>query len=281
MPLPLLGQAPAKVPPDLQFEVAPFKPSRVQGGLPKPLFAVIGRGWHGATGQCYGFMDNHQTGASYMKSMWRTGLLAMCFAAAWSQSQDAIERYLAMLERPEREEFQKPKQVIAELALRPGERVADIGAGSGYFTIPAAKAVGPRGVVWAIDIRQPMLDYIAARLRDEKLSNVRLKLVAADDPQLPPGGVDTILMVDVYHYIHFEKRGAEYATKLLLGLAPGGRVAVIDYIPRTWEQRPWGPPPEQQMSREKLDEYMAAGGLRPARVHRFLPEQYFVEYTTR
>jgi arsenite methyltransferase len=216
-----------------------------------------------------------------MKSIWRSGLLAMCCAAAWAQSEDAVKRYLAMLERPEREEFQKPKQVMTALALRPGERVADIGAGSGYFTIPAAKAVGPRGVVWAMDIRQPMLDYIEARLRGEKLSNVRLKLVAADDPGLPPGGVDTVLMVDVYHYIHFEKRGAGYAAKLRPGLAPGGRVVIIDYIPRPWEQRPWGPPPEQQMSREKLDEYMAAGGLHPVRTHSFLPEQYFVEYTAR
>ncbi len=216
-----------------------------------------------------------------MKSLWRNGLLAMCCAAAWPQSEDAIKRYLAMLERPEREEFQKRDQVMAALALRPGERVADIGAGSGYFTIPVAKAIGPRGLVWAIDIRQPMLDYIAARLPGEKLGNVQLRLVAANDPQLPPGGVDTILMVDVYHYIHFEKRGAEYAARLRPGLAPGGRVVVIDYIPRPMEQRPWGPPPEQQMSREKLDEYMAAGGLRPLRVHRFLPEQYFVEYIAR
>ena len=65
-----------------------------------------------------------------------------------------IQRYLEMLERPEREEFQKPAEVMAALALRPGERVADIGAGSGYFTIPAAKSVGPQGIVWAIDIRQ-------------------------------------------------------------------------------------------------------------------------------
>ena len=204
-----------------------------------------------------------------------------CVAAAFPQSEERIKQYLAMLERPEREAFQKPGQVMAVLAFRPGERVADVGAGSGYFTIPVAKAVGPGGVVWAIDIRQPMLAYIANRLRNEKLTNVRLKLVGPDDPQLPPDGVDTILMVDVYHYIHFEKRGAEYATKLRPALARGGRVVIIDYTPKPFEERPWGPPPEQQMSRQTLDGYMAKAGLRPAKVHTFLPEQYFVEYVAR
>ena len=212
--------------------------------------------------------------------------LAGCLTAAWiltggsliAQTPEAIARYLAMLERPERETFQKPKQVMAALALRPGERVADIGAGSGYFTIPVAKAVGPKGVVWALDIRQPMLDYIARRLQTEKLTNVKLKLVPAGDPQLPPHDVDTILMVDIYHYIHFEKRGAEYARKLPPGLAPRGRIVVIDYKPKSFNERPWGPPEEQQMSRETLDRYMAAGGFKPVKVHSFLPEQYFVEY---
>lgn len=217
-----------------------------------------------------------------MKPMMRlAAALLLTGGGLLAQQEDRIARYLAMLERPERESFQKPKEVMAALAFRPGERVADIGAGSGYFTIPVAKAVAPGGIVWALDIRQPMLDHIAGRLKRENLANVRLKLVAADDPQLPPGGVDTILMVDVYHYIHFEKRGSEYATKLRAGLAPGGRVVIIDYLPKPFEQRPWGPPPEQQMSLDALNGYMAYGGFKPVKVHAFLPEQYFVEYMVR
>ncbi len=208
------------------------------------------------------------------------GVALGSFPVAPAQTAEAVQRYLGMLERPEREEFQKPAQVLAALALRPGERVADIGAGSGYFTIPVAKAVGPKGMVWALDIRQPMLDYIAARLEREKVANVKLRLVAPDDPQLPAHGVDTILIVDVYHYIHFEKR-EEYAKKLRPGLAEGGRVAIIDSVPKPFEERPWGPPPQQQMSRETLDRYMAAGGFKPAKVHSFLTEQYFVEYRAR
>ena len=183
--------------------------------------------------------------------------------------------YIAMLEREDREEFQKPDEVMAALALRPGERVADIGAGSGYFTIPVARAVGPTGEVWAIDIQQPMIDYLERRLKAEQLENVKLKLAQPDDPQLAAGSVDTILMVDTYHYI---KDRAAYARKLRAALAPGGRVVVIDYVPKPWEERPWGPPPEQHLPRATLDAAMAEAGLTPIRVHDFLPEQYFVEY---
>jgi ubiquinone/menaquinone biosynthesis C-methylase UbiE len=186
-----------------------------------------------------------------------------------------INRYLAMLERPEREGFQKKEEIMTALALKPGERVADIGAGSGYFTIPVAKAVSAKGVVWAIDIRQEMLDYIAKRLKGENLENVKPILVTADDPQLPPGGVDTILMVDTIHYV--QNKG-EYANKLRLGLAPGGRVVIIDYIPKPMSERPWGPLPEQQLAREKLDAYMAEAELKLIKAHNFLTEQYFVEY---
>ena len=190
--------------------------------------------------------------------------------SAWSR------QYIAMLERKERDAFQKPDQVMETLALQPGEKVADIGAGSGYFTIPVARAVGPEGVVWAIDIRPEMLDHLRERLKGEELDNVRLMQVEKDDPQLPDGRVDTILMIDTLHYV--QDRTA-YARKLREGLAPGGRVIIIDYRPKPWEERPWGPPPVQQIPRETIDAEFAAAGLKPVRVHEFLPEQYFVEYT--
>ena len=188
---------------------------------------------------------------------------------------EKLEGYLAMLERPDRNEFQKPDQVMAALALKNGERVADIGAGSGYFTIPVAKAVGPEGVVWALDIEPFMVDTVEKRARESKLKNVKPMLVEKDDPKLPPGGVDTILMVDTYHYV---RNRSEYAKKLRAGLAPGGRVVIIDYIPKPWEVRPWGPLPHQQFPRETVDAEMAAAGLKPAKIHDFLTEQYFVEY---
>jgi ubiquinone/menaquinone biosynthesis C-methylase UbiE len=189
--------------------------------------------------------------------------------AAWANG------YLAMLERDQREDFQKKKEILETLAFKPGERVADLGAGSGYFTIPIAQLVGPTGKVWAIDAVQNMLDYIQKRLWAEKLDNVELVKVEKDDPQLPPGGVDTILMVDTFHYI--TERTA-YGEKLRAGLAPGGRLVVIDYIPKSWEERPWGPPPSQHLSREQLSADLAAAGLKEISSYDFLPEQFFVVY---
>jgi hypothetical protein len=90
--------------------------------------------------------------------------------------------------------------------------------------------------------------------------------------------VDTILMVDMLHYV---KQRDAYVRKLREGLAAGGRVVVIDFVPKPVEERPWGPPPEQKMSREEVDAAMAEAGLIPSRVHPFLTEQFFVEYRPR
>lgn len=189
--------------------------------------------------------------------------------AAWANG------YIAMLERPEREEFQKPAEVLAAFELREGLRVADIGSGSGYFTIPVAKAVGPTGNVLAVDASQEMIDYLERRVRAEGLANVKLQKVGRTDPELPPAGMDLILMIDTIHYVQDR---AAYCRKLREGLAPGGRVIIIDYTPKPFADRPWGPPPEQQVPREKIDEEMAQAGLTMIAAHDFLPEQYFVVY---
>ncbi len=189
-----------------------------------------------------------------------------------------VKRYIAMLERKERDSFQEPHEVMQALALRPGERVADIGAGSGNFTLRVARAVGPSGQVLAIDINPDILESLDRSVKEAGLTNVTSVRVEKDDPKLPAGGVDTILMVDTLHYV--SGRDA-YAKKLCAGLAPGGRVVVIDYTPKPWSERPWGPPPEQKMAREEVDEAMAAAGLVPSKVHEFLPEQFFVEYVPR
>lgn len=186
-----------------------------------------------------------------------------------------FERYIAMLEHRDRDASQKPDQIMKTLAIKPGEHVADIGAGSGYFTLRLARDVGPRGIVWAVDIEQAMLDHIELRLKEEAIQNVKLQQVSADDPQLPQEQLDTILLVHTYAYL---QNRAEYAKKLRKALAPGGRVVIIEHIPASWEKRPWGPLPHQQVSRDTADAEMAKAGFAPAKVHNFLPDQYFVEY---
>ena len=141
--------------------------------------------------------------------------------------------------------------------------------------MPLARAVGEDGTVLATDIRQQMLDHIARRVRIEKLDNVELLLAESDDPMLPKSKADLILMVDVYHYI--QERTA-FGAKLLDGLAPGGRLVVIDFIPKPWEERPWGPPPRQHLSEETLTADLARAGFQVLTKHDFLEEQFFVVY---
>lgn len=186
--------------------------------------------------------------------------------------------YTELLERPNREDVQKSPEIMKAIAFRPGERVADIGAGTGYFTFQVADAVGPAGSVTALDIAPEMLEYLDLRVKARKATNVTLRRVPIDDPQLEPGSVDTVLMIDAIHYV---KDRVAYATKLLPALAPGGRVVIIDYRPKAMSERPWGPPPEQQFPREQLDREMDAAGFKVSTAYEFLPEQFFVIYVPR
>lgn len=189
--------------------------------------------------------------------------------AAWSNG------YIWLLERDERDEFQMPEEVMKTLAFKKGETVADIGAGTGYFTLRIAEAVGPEGRVLAHDISDEMLDFLEKQVTAARLENVELKKVEPDDPLLPEGGVNTILMVDTIHYV---KDRAAYGKKLLEGLAPGGRLIIIDFVPKPMSERPWGPPPEQQFPKEQLHEELAEAGFTVVEEHDFLPEQFIAIY---
>ncbi len=188
---------------------------------------------------------------------------------------DNLDDYIARQESPDRAKWQKPDEVVAALKLEPGQRIADVGCGPGYFTIPIAKAVGPTGKVWAVDIEPKILARARAHAVAAGLSNIEYVHCLADDPRLPVASADTIVIVNTFH--HFADRRA-YVAKLRKALLPGGRIVNIDFIPKPREERGFGPPLEMQLSRETVDADMAAAGLRPARVHEFLPEQYFVEY---
>ena len=183
-----------------------------------------------------------------------------------------IESFVGSLESTDRTAVQKPVEVLAALNLRLGERVADVGAGSGYFTVPIAKIVGPTGRVWAVDIDEAILRFLGQRLSAENVKNVTLTLVSADDPGLPAEGVDTILLVNTYRFL---SNRMDYAMKLRAALAPGGRVVVIDGKPGSRRELAVG---GSLVPRIEVDADMASAGLVPVRAHSFLPEQYFVEY---
>lgn len=166
-------------------------------------------------------------------------------------------------ERPDREEVQKSDQIMKALAFKPGERVADIGAGSGCFTFPVAEEVGPNGTVWALDISPEMIDYLDFRAQARKAVNVKPRLVLPDDPQLQPGSLETILM---FYTLHYVKDRVAYGRKLKEGLTPGGRLVVISHISPKF------------FVRERLDEEMRAAGFKVQASYDFLLNQFFVIY---
>jgi ubiquinone/menaquinone biosynthesis C-methylase UbiE len=130
-----------------------------------------------------------------------------------------------------RDEWQQPERVVEALQLRAGDRVADVGSGGGYFTFRLAKAVGPTGHVYAVDVDEGMNDYIAGRARDEGVSNVSTILARYEDPLLPEAGVDLLFTSNTYHHIH--DRPA-YFRNVRRYLRPGGRVAILDFAGKGW-----------------------------------------------
>jgi cyclopropane fatty-acyl-phospholipid synthase-like methyltransferase len=199
-------------------------------------------------------------------------------AQHWHRTEAEWQEYQRRLESPRRAKWQKPDEVVAALNLRPGERVADIGAGTGYFTIPIAEAVGPGGRVYAVDVARQMIGYLTERAKQEGLEQIIPILAPPNNPSLPNAGVDTVLVVNTYH--HLEDR-ASYLTLVDRALSPGGRIVIIDFIPKPKKERGFGPPLEMQLSRTQVDSELAGAGFVPAKVHEFLPEQYFVEYRRR
>jgi ubiquinone/menaquinone biosynthesis C-methylase UbiE len=130
------------------------------------------------------------------------------------------------LERPQREQEEQPAKLMAALKLQPGDVVADVGAGSGYYTFRMAEQVGPRGKVLAVDIQKEMLDLIRQRMRERKLTNIEPVLGTETDPKLPAGAVDMILLVDVYHEFSFPY---EMTEAMVGALKPGGRLVFVEF----------------------------------------------------
>jgi precorrin-6B methylase 2 len=138
------------------------------------------------------------------------------------------------LERPEREKEEQPAILLKALSLKPGDVVADIGAGSGYFTFRIAPRVGAKGKVLAVDIQEEMLALIRKRMQQEKRANIQPILGTESDPKLPSNAVDLILMVDVYHEFSFP---FEMTAALVKALKPGGRLVFVEYRkedPEVW-----------------------------------------------
>ena len=171
-----------------------------------------------------------------------------------------------------RDKWQHPEQVIQVLAIRPGEQVADVGAGGGYFTFRLADAVGQNGRVYAVDVDEQMTDYLKDRAAKEGYRNVDVILSRPDDPQLPPGEIDLIFTSDTYHHIQGPTAYFAHAKRYL---RPDGQLAIIDHNGKGWFAGLFGHYTPADTIRRDVE----AAGYRLEHEYDFLPQQNFLVFT--
>ena len=196
-----------------------------------------------------------------------TCLLGIGFTNAFAQlAQRPAKEYIASMDSPDR--VLKVDEVIAKLKLKPGDIVADIGSGSGSFSIPMAKAIAPNGILYAVDIDQKMLDYVAEQAKKAGVTNLRTVLGEYDDPKLPVKTADVAFFHRVLHMI--EHRQA-YLNSTAKYMKPDGRVVVIDKNREDSANWMW-------LNQSDVDTWMAAISFYPAEHYSVFDDRYFVVY---
>ena len=190
---------------------------------------------------------------------------ALLLAGCTSLKQCAYEGF-------NRDEGQKPAEVIRALKILPAAHIADLGSGSGYFTFRLARAVGTEGKVYAVDVDQGLNDYVAQRAQAEGYPHIEVILAKLDDPSLPESSVDMIFLCNTYH--HLENRAAFFARAAKF-LRSGGRIAIIDYNGKGWFESLGG----HYTSTAVIKKEMTAAGYRLEREFNFLSRQYFLTFS--
>jgi predicted methyltransferase len=189
---------------------------------------------------------------------------------------------LGELEGPDRDEWQRPDKIMDALGVGEASVVADLGAGSGWFTIQLARRVGPNGIVYAEDVQRQMIASIAGRVERLGLKNVKTVLGTLDDPKLPPGKIDAVLIVDAYHEM-------EHPVVLLRNVAKslkrprleggvhvgGGRVGIVNF---TKDGGGPGPAMEARIDAERVIRDAQAAGLVLRSRETFLKYQYMLVF---
>jgi ubiquinone/menaquinone biosynthesis C-methylase UbiE len=194
------------------------------------------------------------------------------FAAAQLASRPA-EDWSKTLEAHDRVANLRMDEIVAKLRLKPGQTVADIGAGSGLFEVPLAKAVSPGGKVYAVDIDEGFFPQIKKKADEAHVTNVQTVLGKYTDPNLPVKNVDMVFFHDVLH--HIQDR-AGYLKAVTGYLKPGGRVVVIDY---EMGQGPHKATPDLEVSREQLGAWAKGAGLKQAEDVKMFPDRYFLVFS--
>jgi len=201
------------------------------------------------------------------------GLLANPAAAqspsTHQHSFGGAEQWAQIFDDPKRDAWQKPHEVIQALALKPDAVIADIGSGTGYFSVRFANMT-PKGRVYGVDTEPDMVKYLSERAKREGLKNITAVQAKPDDPRLPEK-MDLIILVDVYHHVGDRER---YFRQLRNSLKPGGRLAVIDFR----MDAPEGPPRSARIAPDRVKAELKRAGYALAREHTFLPNQYFLVF---
>jgi predicted methyltransferase len=170
-----------------------------------------------------------------------------------------------------RDTLQLPERTLAAIPVRPGARAVDLGAGRGYFTWKLAEAVGPGGHVWSVEVEDRLVAALRRGVEERGLAQVEVVRGHYEDPQLPDGQADVVLLSSVYH--HIEDRVA-YMARLRRDLAPGARVAIVE--PRAgWESWLLLLPPGHGVPIAAIRAEMEQAGYRPIASFDFLPAHSF------
>jgi ubiquinone/menaquinone biosynthesis C-methylase UbiE len=186
---------------------------------------------------------------------------------------EEIEKWISLFEDPERRTWQKPDEVVNRLKLKPGDVIADIGAGTGYFTRLFAVAVGPKGKALGLDTEPAMVEYMRKDAEKKKLKNYIPVIVEPYAPGLDPGSADVIFICDTLH--HIDDR-VNYLRRIAPSLRPDGRIVVVDFYKKPL---PVGPPLWMKLKKEEVIEEFQQAGYRLTNSHDILPYQYFLEFS--
>jgi ubiquinone/menaquinone biosynthesis C-methylase UbiE len=176
------------------------------------------------------------------------------------------------LTRKTRTREEHPKKMLNSLDLKLGDVVCDFGCGNGYHTLELAKRVGPKGIVYAIDIQQEMLDLLAERATPRGLENIKPVLATAEDPGMPPGAFDLVLMVDVYHEL---SHPPEVLKLVRESLKPDGRLVLVEFR----EEDPEVPIlPLHKMSQPQVLKELEPNGFKLVAHYDVLPWQHVLTF---
>jgi ubiquinone/menaquinone biosynthesis C-methylase UbiE len=200
--------------------------------------------------------------------------LLLTAAPASSQQRPAPRLFapeeLGLLEGPDRVDWQLPERIMDELRISDGARVADIGAGGGWFTVRLAERVGPNGIVYAEDIQRQMIESIKRRVKREGRSNVQTILGTPTDPLLP-ANLDAVLMVDTYSQL---ADPVALLRRIAQSLAPTGQLGIVDF--KLDGAGGPGPDLEERVSPDVVKAHAAAAGLKLRSHETFLRYEYFL-----